>query len=98
MAKKKSKDGLPQRKRIKFDVNADIDQTRYLKVYAVQCMNDNSSPCTWILNTLNKGIDDRKYTKKVGRFHFLISHKIDCVYMNSLKIWQLVWIQLITNQ
>nr|CAB3262249.1 uncharacterized protein LOC100179002 [Phallusia mammillata] len=63
MGKKKEKDG-PKRKSIKFDVNADIDLTRYLKVYNVQCLNDGSLPCSWLLNAMKNGIEHRKYLRK----------------------------------
>ena len=73
MAKKKKGDG-PQRKRIKFEVNADIDQTRFLKVYDVQCSNDGSAQCPWLVQAMKKGIVDRRYTREVncGEKHSLI--------------------------
>ena len=66
MAKKKKGEG-PQRKRIKFEVNADIDQTRFLKVYDVQCNSDNSLPCPWLVKAMKKGIEDRRYTREVRK-------------------------------
>ncbi|CAK8692146.1 unnamed protein product [Clavelina lepadiformis] len=62
MAKKKSKE--PKRKSIKFEVNADIDQTRFLKVYDLQCQNDGSAPCPWLIRAMKKGIEDRHYARK----------------------------------
>lgn len=73
MGKKQGKDG-PKRKSIKFDVNADIDLTRYLKVYAVQCLNDGSLPCAWLLNAMKNGIEHRKYLRKVKRVKLLLQN------------------------
>jgi len=64
MAKKKKEKG---RKRIKFELNADIDQTRFLKVYDVQCSDDKSSQCPWIVQAMRKGIVDRRYTREVSQ-------------------------------
>lgn len=69
MAKKKKGDG-PQRKRIKFEVNADIDQSKFLKVYSVQCDKDNSAQCPWLVKAMKKGIEDRRYTREVGQRSF----------------------------
>lgn len=64
MAKKKK--GGKKEPKVKWDVNADIHQKKFLEVYALQLEKDKSAPSPWLVQAMKDGIENRLYVKKVS--------------------------------
>ncbi len=76
MAKKKK--GGKKAPKVKWDVNADIHQKKFLDVYGLQCEKDKSVPSPWLVQAMKEGIEKRLYVRKVS-YNFIQFHFIICV-------------------